>query len=77
MKKTIEFTNIDAAYAQAIAYVDRLAARGHPHEVYVFETGHGSFDVEEEIRQVGVALAFLAEHVPGVEIPDRAATPSG
>ena len=25
-----------------------------PHEVYVFETGHGSFDVDERVRQVGI-----------------------
>jgi dienelactone hydrolase len=53
-------------YAQAMAYVDRLAARGHPHEVYVYETGHSSFDVEEKVRQVRAILAFLARHVPGV-----------
>ena len=39
-------------YSQAMAYVDKLAAREHPHEVYVFETGHGSFDVDERVRQV-------------------------
>ena len=27
---------------QAMAYVDRLAARGHPHTVHRFGTGHGS-----------------------------------
>ena len=64
-------------YAQAMAYVDKLAAREHPHEVYVFETGHGSFDVEERIRQVGIALGFVARHVPGVRVPDAAATPAG
>ena len=55
-------------YRQAMAYVDRLAARNHPHDVYVFATGHGSFDVEEEIRQQRVILAFLAEHVPGAAV---------
>jgi len=29
-------------YRQAMAYVDRLAAREHPHEGYVFATGHVS-----------------------------------
>lgn len=56
-------------YRQAMAYVDRLAARGHPHEVYLFGTGHGSNDVEEEIRQIRTILGFLAEHVPGVTVP--------
>ncbi len=51
---------------QAMKYVDRLAARGHPHEVYVFETGHGSFDVDERVRQVGMIMDFLARHVSGV-----------
>jgi dipeptidyl aminopeptidase/acylaminoacyl peptidase len=63
-------------YAQAMAYVDKLAAREHPHEVYVFETGHGSFDVDERVRQVGTILAFLARHVPGVHA-EPAATRSG
>jgi len=56
-------------YRQAMAYVDRLAARGHPHEVYVFSTGHGSYDIVEEIRQQREILDFLAEHVPGVTVP--------
>ncbi len=64
-------------YAQAMAYVDKLAAREHPHEVYVFETGHGSFDVEERIRQVGIILDFFARHVPGVRVPEAVTTSSG
>jgi dipeptidyl aminopeptidase/acylaminoacyl peptidase len=54
---------------QAMAYVDRLAARGHPHELYLFSTGHGSHDIDEEISQQRVILDFLAEHVPGVAVP--------
>ncbi|MBA2740788.1 MAG: S9 family peptidase [Actinobacteria bacterium] len=53
-------------YRQAMRYVEKLAARDHPHEVYVFETGHGSFDVDERVRQVSKVLDFLARHVPGV-----------
>ena len=56
-------------YRQAMTYVDRLAAREHPHEVYVYETGHSSFDVDERVRQVGTILDFLARHVPGVARP--------
>ncbi len=56
---------------QAFAFVDRLAARNHPHEVVTFATGHGSFDVDEEVRQVRAILAFLARHVPGID-PDPA-----
>jgi acetyl esterase/lipase len=55
-------------YGQAMAYVDKLAARGHPHEVYVYETGHSSFDVEERIRQARLVLDFLAHHMPGVSV---------
>jgi hypothetical protein len=60
-----------------MAYVDRLAAREHPHEVYVFETGHGSFDIDERLRQVRTILGFLARHVPGVRVPDPAVTTTG
>ena len=59
----------DRPYRQAMAYVEKLRARGHPHELYVFGTGHSSFDVEEEIRQQRAILAFLAEQVPGVAVP--------
>ena len=64
-------------YAQAMAYVDRLAAREHPHEVYIFETGHGSFDVDERVRQVGTILGFLGRHVPGLRVAAPAATTAG
>jgi pimeloyl-ACP methyl ester carboxylesterase len=53
-------------YRQAMAYVEKLAARKHPHEVYVFATGHSSFDVDETVRQQRAILRFLAEHVPGI-----------
>jgi len=53
-------------YRQAMAYVEKLAARNHPHEVYVFATGHSSFDVDETVRQQRAILRFLAEHVPGI-----------
>ena len=52
-------------YRQAMLYVERLEARDHPHEVYVFETGHGSFDVDERVRQARTILDFLARNVPG------------
>ncbi|MFI9580330.1 S9 family peptidase [Streptomyces sp. NPDC052236] len=44
-------------------YVDRLAARGAPHEVYRYDAGHGSLVVEERIKQVRLELAFAAEHL--------------
>lgn len=49
---------------QALAYVEKLAARNHPHEVYLFATGHSSFDVDEAINQQRAILDFLARHVP-------------
>jgi dipeptidyl aminopeptidase/acylaminoacyl peptidase len=51
---------------QVLLYTDRLAARGHPHELYLFDTGHGSMDTEERIRQRALILDFLARHVPGI-----------
>ncbi|MFL6020267.1 MAG: prolyl oligopeptidase family serine peptidase [Gaiellaceae bacterium] len=51
-------------YGQAMAYVDKLAARGHPHEVYVFPTGHSAFDIDERVRQLRKILDFLSRHVP-------------
>lgn len=51
-------------FRQVMLYVEKLQARGHPHEVYVFATGHSSFDVDERVRQVGTILDFLRRHVP-------------
>ena len=59
---------------QVMLYVDRLKARGHPHEVYLFSTGHSSFDIGEKVRQVGTILDFLSRHVPGIR---TGATASG
>jgi pimeloyl-ACP methyl ester carboxylesterase len=53
-------------YAQAMAYVDKLAAREHPHEVVVYDTGHSSFDVDEKVQHVALARDFLRRHVPGL-----------
>jgi acetyl esterase/lipase len=51
---------------QALAYVDRIAANGTPHEVYRYATGHGSLDVDEEVRQLRAILSFLQREVPGL-----------
>jgi dipeptidyl aminopeptidase/acylaminoacyl peptidase len=53
-------------YGQAMAYVDRLAAREHPHEVVVYETGHSSFDIDEKVEHVRIARDFLRRHVTGL-----------
>jgi pimeloyl-ACP methyl ester carboxylesterase len=52
-------------FRQAMAYVEKLRDRGAPHEVYLFGTGHGSYDIDEEIRQQRAILDFLARSVPG------------
>ncbi len=52
---------------QILNYVERLKARRHPHELYLFGTGHSSFDIDERIRQLGVVLDYLSTTVPGVE----------
>jgi dienelactone hydrolase len=51
-------------YQQAMNYIERLAARDHPHEVYVFPTGHSAFDVDERVRQVRSMLEFLDRYLP-------------
>jgi dipeptidyl aminopeptidase/acylaminoacyl peptidase len=51
---------------QALAYVERLAERGAPHEVYRFTAGHGSHATDEEVRQQRVILDFLKANVPGL-----------
>jgi acetyl esterase/lipase len=51
---------------QILNYVERLKARGHPHELYLYATGHSSFDVEQRISQLQVVLEYLAKTVPGV-----------
>ncbi|HUG29174.1 MAG TPA: prolyl oligopeptidase family serine peptidase [Candidatus Limnocylindria bacterium] len=52
---------------QILNYVERLKARNHPHQLYLFGTGHSSFDVDERIRQLSVVLDFLSKTVPGVK----------
>jgi dipeptidyl aminopeptidase/acylaminoacyl peptidase len=50
-------------YRQAMAYVAKLKDRDHPHEVYLFGTGHGSYDIEESIRQQQAILDFLRQNI--------------
>jgi len=51
---------------QILTYVERLKARGQPHELYLFTTGHNSFEIDERIRQVAKMAGFLASTIPGV-----------
>ncbi len=45
-------------------YVERLAGRGHPHEVYRYDAGHGSLVVEERIKQLRLEIEFVQRHLP-------------
>ncbi|MDT0266972.1 prolyl oligopeptidase family serine peptidase [Streptomyces sp. DSM 44915] len=45
-------------------YVARLAERGHPHEVYRYDAGHGSLVVEERIKQVAMEISFARAQLP-------------
>ncbi|HEY9524877.1 MAG TPA: prolyl oligopeptidase family serine peptidase [Thermopolyspora sp.] len=44
-------------------YIDALRDRGHSHEVYRYDAGHGTLVVEERIRQMAVQLAFARKHL--------------
>jgi dienelactone hydrolase len=44
-------------------YVAALAEHGKVHAYEVFEAGHGSYAIEETIRQQALALDFAAEHL--------------
>ncbi|MET8051442.1 prolyl oligopeptidase family serine peptidase [Streptosporangium sp. NPDC005286] len=48
---------------QIEAYVARLAGRGHEHEVYRYDAGHGSLVVSERIAQMSAQLDFARRHV--------------
>jgi dipeptidyl aminopeptidase/acylaminoacyl peptidase len=44
-------------------YVSVLAERGHPHEVYRYDAGHGSLVDDERVRQMRAELAFAARYL--------------
>jgi len=45
-------------------YVEALAKRDIPHEVYRYDAGHGSLVDDERVRQVKAEIAFVARHLP-------------
>jgi len=45
-------------------YLEALAARSAPHEVYRFDAGHGSLVDDERVRQMRIELDFAARHLP-------------
>ena len=51
---------------QAMAYADRLTELGKPHDVYLYATGHGALQTDEDVRQNRVVLDFLKRVVPGL-----------
>jgi dipeptidyl aminopeptidase/acylaminoacyl peptidase len=59
-------------FDQAMRYVDKLADRGHTHEVHVFPTGHSPFDIDERVRQVRKILDFLERYVAAPADPAAA-----
>ncbi len=54
-------------------YVRRLERRGHPHEVYRYDAGHGSLVVEERIKQLRLEIEFARRHLSRPASPDRPA----
>lgn len=48
---------------QAMHWVDAVRGRGGEVELYTFGTGHVSFVIDEEVRQVGAKLDFLRRHL--------------
>jgi dipeptidyl aminopeptidase/acylaminoacyl peptidase len=44
-------------------YVRRLEQRGHRHEVYRYDAGHGSLVVEERIKQLRLEIQFALKHL--------------
>ncbi|GAA2121439.1 S9 family peptidase [Streptomyces synnematoformans] len=61
-------------------YIARLTERGHPHEVYRYDAGHGSLVVEERIRQLRLELDFVRRHLllpePAAPRPDAGPAPN-
>lgn len=59
-------------------YVTRLEERGHPHEVYRYDAGHGSLVIEERIKQVRLEIDFALRHLPGLTpTADPTGAPTG
>jgi hypothetical protein len=51
-------------FEQAMTWVEAVRAAGGEVEVYEYDTGHISFDVDEVVRQMRAILDFLSRHVP-------------
>ncbi len=44
-------------------YVERLRQLGKPYEEYRYDAGHGSLVIDEQLKQVGMELDFVAKHL--------------
>jgi len=44
-------------------YVDRLKQLGKPYEEYRYDAGHGWLVIDEQLKQVGMELHFVATHL--------------
>jgi dipeptidyl aminopeptidase/acylaminoacyl peptidase len=44
-------------------YVERLKQLGKPYEEYRYDAGHGSLVIDEQLKQVGMELDFVAKHL--------------
>lgn len=49
---------------QVMNYVEKMKQLGKEHELYLYGTGHSSFVIEEEVRQMRLVLDFLARSAP-------------
>lgn len=50
-------------FDQAVTWVEAVRTAGGQVELYEYETGHVSFDVDEVVRQMRAILDFLGRHV--------------
>jgi dipeptidyl aminopeptidase/acylaminoacyl peptidase len=55
--------DVRCPYRQAMAWVDAVRAHGGEVEVYEYDSGHTSYDVDEVVRQMRAILDFLARRV--------------
>ena len=44
-------------------YVERLKQLGRPYQEYRYDAGHGSLVIDEQLKQVGMELDFVARHL--------------
>ena len=54
--------------SQVMSYVNKLDKKTQEYELYVFEAGHGTEDIKENIKQADIINKFLIKHIPGIKI---------